>query len=475
MSDPNPVIAWFRQDLRIADNPALIAACRTGAPVLPVYVLDDDSAGDWRMGAASRWWLHASLASLDEALAGHLVLLTGNAAEVIPELVEALDATAVFWNRCYEPWRIARDTRIKAALRKRSVSVHSTNGSLLWEPPDVLKPDGTPYRVFTPYYRKGCLENGPQPREPLAAPTGIRFHDYHRGANLDDLGLLPEIDWYSEMAEAWSPGERGARDRLAAFIEHGLDGYDEGRNYPDQANASRLSPHLHFGEISPNEVWHAIRKTRPGTDSNADRFLSEIGWREFSYYLLYHEPSLPERNLQRKFDRMQWRHDAAVLTRWQRGRTGIPIVDAGMRQLWRTGYMHNRVRMIVASLLVKNLQHDWRDGARWFWDTLLDADLASNSASWQWVAGTGADAAPYFRIFNPVTQGRKFDPGGRYVRQYVPEVSALPDKYVHSPWEAPADILEAAGIELGRDYPEPLVDLKESRERALASFHNLTG
>jgi len=475
MPDSHPVIVWFRQDLRITDNPALTAACQTGSPVLPVYVLDDDSPGDWRMGAASRWWLHGSLSSLRKNLDGRLILLRGNAADLIPRIAREVGATSVFWNRCYEPWRIARDTRIKAALRDLAVRVGSFNGSLLWEPPDVLKPDGSPYRVFTPFYRKGCLQNGPRPREPLSAPDLQTLCDEYPGLELGELDLLPDIEWYREMEATWSPGEENARQQLAEFIDCGLGGYDAGRDRPDQSHVSRLSPSLHFGEVSPNHVWYAVRAARPGPDDDADRFLSEIGWREFSYYLLYHAPTLPERNLQRKFDRMRWRDDATEIRKWQRGQTGIPIVDAGMRQLWRTGYMHNRVRMIAASLLVKNLLHDWRTGARWFWDTLLDADLANNSAGWQWVAGTGADAAPYFRIFNPVTQGRKFDPDGHYVRHYVPELAKLPDAYLHRPWEAPRDVLDAAGVRLGHDYPMPVVDLKESRERALAAFGDLSG
>jgi deoxyribodipyrimidine photo-lyase len=286
--------------------------------------------------------------------------------------------------------------------------------------------------------------------------------------------LLPKVRWYDGLSAAWSPGEPDARQQLTEFIATGLDGYSEGRDRPDRPFVSRLSPHLHFGELSPNQAWYAVKAARRETDHNADRFLAELGWREFSYNLLYHEPTLIDRNLQRKFDRMTWQPDDDLLAAWQKGLTGVPFVDAGMRQLWRTGYMHNRVRMVVGSFLVKNLQQDWQSGARWFWDTLVDADLANNSASWQWVAGTGADAAPYFRIFNPVTQGRKFDPEGQYVRSYVPELAGLPDKYLHCPWEAPEEVLLAAGVRLGDTYPLPVVDLKASRERALAGFKSLS-
>jgi len=474
MTHDRPAIVWFRQDLRTSDNPALHAASRSGRPVIPVYVLDDENAGDWRMGAASRWWLHHSLSSLQRSFGDRLVLLRGDASRLIPELVQATGAAAVLWNRCYEPWRIARDGRIKEDLKQSGIEVRSFNGSLLWEPANTLKPNGEPYRVFTPFFRKGCVANGIPPRQPIDAPTELRAFDHYPGLELDALELLPKVRWYDGLSAAWSPGEADARQQLSEFIATGLDAYSEGRDRPDRPFVSRLSPHLHFGELSPNQAWYAIKAARPEPDNNADRFLAELGWREFSYNLLYHEPTLVDRNLQRKFDRMTWPTDERLLAAWQRGRTGIPFVDAGMRQLWRTGYMHNRVRMVVGSFLVKNLQQDWRSGARWFWDTLVDADLANNSASWQWVAGTGADAAPYFRIFNPVTQGRKFDPEGQYVRSYVPELARLPDKYLHCPWEAPEEILLAAGVRLGDTYPLPVVDLKASRERALAGFKSLS-
>jgi len=476
MPDTRPVIAWFRQDLRLDDNPALRAAAGHGGPVLPLYVLDDVNAGEWAMGAASRWWLHESLASLDIALDGSLHLLRGDAAKLVPELARSVGATAVYWNRCYEPWRIERDARIKRALQAEGIAVRSYNGSLLFEPQVIAKSDGTPYRVFTPFYRKGCLEAGPPPRKPQPPPEACTFCRADGGLDLDELGLLPEIRWYRHMADAWTPGERGASERLQRFLAEGIGNYREGRNRPDLSFVSRLSPHLHFGEISPNTVWHAARALERDDDvaADVDHFLSELGWREFSNNLLYHWPELPRQNLQRKFNRFPWRDDDDALRRWQRGMTGYPIVDAGMRELWQTGYMHNRVRMIVGSFLVKNLLLHWHHGEDWFWDTLVDADLANNSASWQWIAGCGADAAPYFRIFNPVTQGQKFDPNGAYVRRYVPELKALPDRYVHNPWDAPAGVLEAAGIVPGDSYPGPIVDLKATRERALDAFRSLS-
>ena len=476
MADARPVIVWFRQDLRLSDNPALDAAIAMDAPILPVYVLDDENAGEYRMGAASRWWLHHSLSALSDDLGSGLTCLRGRANILLPRLAEEVDAAGVFWNRCYEPWRITRDKRIKAKLLNAGHLVRSFNGSLLFEPPNITKNDGTSYKVFTPYYRKGCLTDGPAPRKPLPAPADVVVYYYSDKDTVGDLELLPEIPWYREMAEQWSPGEKGANDRLARFLDSGIRTYKTNRNRPDQEHVSRLSPHLHFGEISPHVVWHeAIRLDEIAElRDDIDHFLSELGWREFSYYLLYYSPTLPEENLQKKFNRFPWRDDSQMLEHWQRGMTGYPIVDAGMRELWRTGYMHNRVRMIVGSFLVKNLLLDWRHGESWFWDTLLDADLANNSASWQWVAGCGADAAPYFRIFNPVIQGKKFDPEGDYVRRFVPELAALPTSHLHNPWEAPEEMLRDAGIDLGEDYPLPIVDLKTSRDRALAAFKSLS-
>ncbi|WP_204113089.1 cryptochrome/photolyase family protein [Shimia biformata] len=457
------VIHWFRQDLRLADNPALCAAARAGS-VLPVYILDDQNAGDWAMGAASRVWLHHSLCRLNESLSGNLRLFRGDPEILIPQIARDNNATAVFWTRAYEPWRMARDAALKADLKTKGLRVESHNGALLWEPFDVKKPDGSPYRVFSPFFRKGCRAAG-EPRAPLAAPL---LDLVPIGTDPNRLDLLPGQSWAADVTGDWQPGEAGARDRLDRFLEDGLAGYKEGRNFPAQKNVSRLSPHLHFGEISPNQVWHAARLRIEGRD--LDHFLSELGWREFSHSLLFHNPDLPSENLLKTFDHFPWRDDPQSLRLWQRGQTGIPIVDAGMRELWQTGYMHNRVRMIVGSFLVKNLLIDWRHGQRWFWDTLFDADLANNAASWQWIAGSGADAAPYFRIFNPVTQGQKFDPNGDYTRHFVPEIAALPDKYLFNPWEAPDSILSAAGIRLGECYPHPIVDLKASRIRALDAY-----
>ncbi|MDZ7645506.1 MAG: deoxyribodipyrimidine photo-lyase [Woeseiaceae bacterium] len=478
MSSERPTIVWFRQDLRLADNPAWHAATMRGGPILPLYILDDGNAGAHRPGAASRWWLHRSLNALNGELGGFLHVRCGHADDLLPRIVAASGAGAVYWNRCYEPWRIRRDKGIREHLKRDGLQVRSFNGSLLYEPAAIAKDDGSPYRVFTPYWRNGCLAGPVQPRDVLPRPEkpGLMRMPGDAGLTVDALGLLPGIHWYKGIEAEWRPGERGARQRLDAFVEQGIAGYRQGRDRPDLPHVSRLSPHLHFGEISPHQVREAVlplAETRQ-LDDDVDAFLSELGWREFSYYLLYHWPAITHENLQRKFDRFPWRDDPGALDRWQRGQTGYPIVDAGMRELWRTGYMHNRVRMVTASFLVKNLMQHWHHGEAWFRDTLVDADLASNSVSWQWVAGSGADAAPYFRIFNPVTQGTKFDPAGDYVRQYVPEIAGLPDRYLQAPWTAPPDVLAAAGVTLGDTYPGPVVDLKASRARALAAFKSLT-
>jgi deoxyribodipyrimidine photo-lyase len=504
MKDKPLTIHWFRQDLRLSDNPALAQAAQNasqmGGEVLPIYILDDENAGAGRMGAASRVWLHHSLKSLQQQLNSQLQFFCGDAERILQELVDELKPYAITWNRCYEPWRIKRDKRIKAMLQEQGVEVQSCNGSLLFEPWDILKNDSTPYKVFTPFYRKGCL-NAVAPRVPLPAPE-MKLADVRlqNALPLEALKLLPIIKWDEGIAKYWDISEAGAQSRLYDFVNNGLNDYKEGRNFPAKDNVSRLSPYLHFGEISPNQVWRAVQSSinpspqpspargegasftledvgRTAVNINAnqdlDHFLSELGWREFSYNLLYHNPNLPTRNLQTKFDAFPWVENSQHLQAWQNGRTGIPIVDAGMRELWQTGFMHNRVRMIVASVLVKNLRLDWRAGERWFWDCLFDADMANNAASWQWVAGSGADAAPYFRIFNPVTQGTKFDPDGEYVRKYVPELGDLPNKHLFAPWEAPPLILAGAGVELGKTYPKPIVDLSASREAALEAFAGL--
>ncbi len=464
-------IHWFRQDLRLSDNPALDSAAQYET-LIPIYILDEVNSGEFKMGAASKWWLHQSLTKLNESLDGKLLVYQGNPHEILNKLIEEQEVSYVTWNRCYEPWRIDRDKEIKRNFEDKNVAVESFSASLLWEPWTISKDDGTPYRVFTPFYKKGCL-NSEEPRLPAGRVDLSNLYSEDLSSDsITDLNLLPTIKWYESFEEEWNPGEIGAEQNLNSFLDSGLLNYKEGRNFPSQEFVSRLSPHLHFGEISPNEVWYRAKTKEgiSGIEKSLAHFHSELGWREFSYYLLYHFPDLPNKNFQEKFDIFPWQENEEFLALWQKGNTGYPIVDAGMRELWQTGYMHNRLRMIVGSFLVKNLLIDWRFGERWFWDCLVDADLASNSASWQWVAGSGADAAPYFRIFNPITQGLKFDPEGEYTKKYVPELRDLPNKYLFSPWEAPENILADAGIELGKNYPKPMVDLKLSRETALEAF-----
>ena len=458
-------IHWFRQDLRLQDNPSLTEAAQEGQ-ILPIYILDDVQENPHAMGSASRLWLHHSLKALDQSLGNTLSIYKGNPLEIFKDLQERHTIQSVHWNRCYEPWCIERDTKIKDFLKSQNIDVMSHNGSLLWEPWEVLKKDKTPYKVFTPFYRNGCL-SAESPRKPLDAPIIKTLKD-SRSLTLRDLELLPDQDWGGNLMTHWNPGESGAQACLDSFIDERLHHYKRGRDYPADSCTSRLSPHLHFGEISPNQAWYGAQMQEP--DHNLDHFLSELGWREFAHSLLYHFPTFPEKNFQKKFDGFPWEENDRFLKCWQQGQTGYPIVDAGMRELWQTGYMHNRVRMIVGSFLVKNLLLHWHHGAPWFWDCLLDADLANNSAGWQWIAGSGADAAPYFRIFNPITQGQKFDPEGAYTKRFVPELKSMPLKYLFNPFDAPESVLQDAGVDIGNTYPAPIVDIKASREKALMAF-----
>jgi deoxyribodipyrimidine photo-lyase len=471
-----PIIVWFRQDLRLSDNPALIHAVNSKRPIVCVYVLDDVTPKEWRWGGASRWWLHKSLEALDAELkrkGGSLFLRRGLAESILPKLIEDTAAEMVVWNRCYEPFAIARDTKLKANLTANGIEVQSFNASLLFEPWELKTRTGGSYRVFTPFWR-AARALAPPP-VPYPAPPKIDFYEHSiASGDLSDWQLLPsKPDWAGGLRDHWTPGEAGARERLSEFLKH-IGKYSGGRDHPDRDDTSRLSPHLHWGEISPGQVWHAVNN-HAAEHGSGDKFLSEIGWREFSYHLLFHNPNLPDQPLRADFAGFPWRASGKQFDAWTKGRTGIPIVDAGMRQLWQTGWMHNRVRMIVASFLIKHLLIDWRRGEKWFWDTLVDADLASNSASWQWVAGCGADAAPFFRIFNPVLQGEKFDSEGDYVRRFVPELSEMPAQHIHKPWAAPTEILKAANVEIDENYPHPIVDLAQGRERALAAFQSLRG
>ncbi|MDA9657327.1 DNA photolyase family protein [Alphaproteobacteria bacterium] len=472
----NVSIYWIRQDLRLSDNPALTASVKNGS-IIPIYILDDKNPKEHKIGSSSKIWLHYSLQKLQKQFDNKLIFSIGNPEVILTELCKSESINNIFWNRVYEPWGISRDKKIKENMKKEGVKINTFNGSLLWEPWQVLKNDGTPYRVFTPYYRRGCL-NANEPRRPLEKPRKINYFEVKnfKSLTIDQLNLLPKYAWKEKIIETWNIGEKEANKRLNEFVESELNNYKEGRNFPSKKNVSRLSPHLHWGEISPNTVWFKVwdlNQLGIKHQQDTDTFLSEMGWREFSNYLLYYFPELPRKNLQKKFDNFSWDNNPLFLKAWQKGQTGYPIIDAGMRELWSTGYMHNRLRMIVGSFLVKNLLLHWHEGEKWFWDCLVDANLASNSSGWQWIAGCGADAAPYFRIFNPITQGLKFDADGDYVRKFVPEISLLPNKFLFNPWEAPDEILEKANVKLGESYPKPIVDIKASRQKALSAFAEL--
>ena len=474
-----PALLWLRDALRIADNPALTAAVARGRPIVALFVLDEVSPDLRPLGGASRWWLHRSLDAFIrrfEAIGGRVVLRRGSASEVVSAVAEEIDAAEIHWNRRYLPAAVAIDRELKAHLRSEGRRVTSYRAGLLHEPPEVKTAGGGAFRVFTPFW-KACRATGPF-REPLPAPMAIRRPSREIASlRLDDLGLLPRAPYWAEgLDRSWTPGEVGATAGLERFLDHGLRDYAVLRDRPDLEHGSRLSAHLRFGEISPFTVAAAVA-TRVAADpslaADGDKFLAELGWREFAHHLAFHFGDLATRNFQPRFDAFPWHADGALVEAWRRGRTGYPIVDAGMRELWETGTMHNRVRMVTASFLAKQGLVDWREGEHWFFDTLVDACPAVNPASWQWVAGSGADAAPYFRIFNPIVQGTKFDPDGAYVRRWVPELAGLPAPAIHSPWTVPTAILARTGIELGRTYPAPIVDHARARERALAAFATL--
>jgi deoxyribodipyrimidine photo-lyase len=469
-------LVWFRLDLRIADNPALTAALESGFPVVPVFIYAPSEEGLWRPGGASRWWLHHSLARLDEDLMERGSRLCLRASEdslnALLALVRECGATRVVWNRRYEPAVIARDQKIKVALRGAGIATDSFNSALLHEPWTVQTKSGGPFQVFTPFWRH-CRSMDP-PGDPLPAPSHIPSpRRWPQSVSLESLALRPRPDWAAGLRTAWAPGSAAAHRALGRFLTDAFDNYPALRDQPGLQGTSRLSPYLHFGEIGPREIWHATRRfaLQRGqyTTWRESHFLAEVGWREFAYHLLYHFPHMPQQPLRQIYARFPWKPNASAGKAWSAGATGYPIVDAGLRELWETGWMHNRVRMIAASFLVKDLLIPWTDGARWFWDTLVDADLASNALGWQWVAGCGADAAPFFRIFNPTTQGIKFDPDGAYIRRWLPQLAGLDQAWIHRPWAAPAATLAAAGVVLGKHYPHRLVDHDLARREALAA------
>lgn len=463
-------LLWFRNDLRLGDNPALNFAAQAQRGVIPVFIHSPKEEAAWTPGGASNWWLAQSLRSLETALGkknSRLTVLKGPTEATLKSLIQEFEVKTVVWNRRYEPAIIARDTKIKLSLEGLGVEVKSFNGQLLREPWELKTGSGGPYQVYTPFWN--ALLKLPDPAEPLPIPRSWKSPEsWPKSLKIEDLSLEPQIPWDKTMAETWTPGEEASQRALKKFIKGIILDYDNTRNLPASTGTSRLSPHLHFGEISPRQIWHAVISQFPdGVDRSKPgvlQFLKEIVWREFAYHLLFHFPHTDRKPLREKFEAFPWSHNAKHLSDWQKGQTGYPIVDAGMRELWATGWMHNRVRMIVASFLVKHLRLSWQEGAEWFWDTLVDADLASNTLGWQWSAGCGADAAPYFRIFNPILQGEKFDPDGVYVKKWIPELARMEKKYIHQPWTAPHP---------PTGYPSPIVDHGESRDGALKAYATL--
>ena len=473
-------IIWFRKDLRLSDNPALTQACEENNEIIPIYIYEENIPNAWMIGEASKWWLHYSLQSLCDnfdSFGIKLVLKKGNPLTILQSLLHETQANAVYWNRRYEPYSILNDAKIKQTLYKQGVKCNSYNGSLLIEPWEILTQKKTYFKVFTRFWNQSL--------KVLDIPNDLPIPELKKkntaanllSDNLNDWNLLPKHpNWAREFKKNWNPGEFNAQKKLMHFIENHLENYSKERDFPGCRGTSALSPHLASGEISPRQIWNAIKNYNITKKSkllieSSNKYLAEIGWREFSYNLLYHFPKLPSDPFSDRFQSFPWKKNESFLKAWQKGLTGYPIVDAGMRQLWHIGWMHNRVRMIVASFLTKDLLINWTEGTKWFWDTLVDADLASNSASWQWVAGCGADAAPYFRIFNPVLQSQKFDPEGTYIRQWIPELTKLPTKYIHAPWETPEEILKESNIQLGINYPYPIIDHYEAKTKALDSFN----
>ena len=478
ISATGAALVWFRRDLRLADNPALHAAVATGRPLILVFIDQRSRALGPSPGEAADWWLHGSLTGLARDIAargGQLSLRRGDPAELIPQLSRQHGVAEVFWNRSGEPAINARDRAIAAKLQAAGTKPHAFAATTLIDPAALLTGSGTPYKVFGAFWRAALRDLAPRPSLPVAKQLAMAA-ELPTGEALEAWALRPVgPDWATGFTARWQPGETGAAQRLEAFLDAALDDYAEGRDRPDRPGTSMLSPHLGFGEISPRQVWHSVQ-ARLAAGANfqaAERFLAEVGWREFAYYLLHHFDDLRTANFNRSFDHFPWRSDAPGFEAWTRGQTGIPMVDAGMRQLWTTGWMHNRVRMVCASFLVKHLRVDWREGMAWFEHTLVDADRAVNAASWQWVAGSGADAAPYFRIFNPVRQGERFDPDGEYVRQWVPELADLPTRWIHQPWKAPAGLCQTAGLKPGQTYPLPICDLATGRDAALSAYKDM--
>jgi len=469
---------FFQADLRMRDNPALTAAAQRGNPLICLFVWNPDSSDYAKPGAASRWWLHHSLKTLADNLAqagNTLILRIGHAPDVINNLVRQLGVHHLYWNRACEPTALEEEQQILQFLEREHAQATLFHGNTLADPSSVQTQARKPYSVFTPFWKRFhtnfMLERPVQAPRSLPPPPSVTIPS----DSLSSLELLPTFDWAQGLKNHWSPGEDGARTLLNKFLHAPVRTYEIDRDRPDLSRTSHLSPHLHFGEISPRYIWHALdraasRQTNTRAKAGLMAFRRQLVWREFSRHLLFHFPHMAHQPLRAEFQEFPWRPHPGFLRAWQQGQTGYPLIDAGMRELWHTGWMHNRVRMVVASFLTKHLLLHWEEGAQWFWDTLVDADLANNTFGWQWAAGCGADAAPFFRIFNPITQGRKFDPDGVYVRRWVPELSQLPDSWIHAPWDAPPSVLQGADVELGTTYPYPIVNHAEARSRALDAY-----
>lgn len=462
-------LLWLTQDLRISDHMPLRDAVKQGYEVIPLYIYSEEDEHPWSMGSASKWWLHHSLKSLCSSYEGkgsRLIIRKGKFLTVLKEMIEETGAEAIFYHKRVEPFARNSEDKLSGYFQKEGIGFHGYYDNLLFTPGSVLNGKNEPYQVYTPFY-KACLKM-PVPRPPIAQPDHLnKVNTSIQSLEVDELALLPSIPWDKEFYTLWMPGEERAKERLKYFAAHNVAEYSTHRDYPYMDATSRLAPHFHFGEISPFQVWKVVEKA---SGEKGSSYLRQLIWREFAHHMLYHFPHTDVSPLREEFKHFPWKKNAKLFGVWKKGLTGYPIVDAGMRQLWRLGWMHNRLRMIVGSFLVKDLLIPWQEGEKWFWDTLVDADLSNNAFGWQWVGGCGADAAPYFRIFNPVIQGEKFDPEGQYVRAFVPELKDLPNEWIHKPWLAPEDVLRSAGVTLGKTYPHPVVDHNEARNLALEYY-----
>ncbi len=471
------VILWFRLDLRLKDNWALNAAMESGYPILPLYIDYEAQKPDWKVQGASAWWLHQALNSLQQNLnffSSRLIIAKGDPLHCFEAYGQHYDIKAIYAGRRYEPFEQTLETKLSASLKAKGIPLRLFNNSLLHEPDTIKNKAGQAFQVFTPFW-KHCLSLQKDSPQSLDLKSLQNPSKWPESLSIDHLKLLPKTTWYTDIQNSWDASEKGAHKALKRFLEEVLKDYESKRDYPDTEGTSRLSPYLHYGQLSPRYIWQKIQSLQLKNSSSVSKYLAELGWREFAYHLLHHFPATPHQPLRSAYQNFPWVKNPTHLEAWKKGQTGYPIVDAGLRQLWQTGWMHNRVRMIVASFLVKHLLLPWQEGARWFWDTLVDADLASNTLGWQWVSGCGADAAPYFRIFNPILQGEKFDPKGHYIKKYLPILSEINETYIHQPWNAPPSTLRHAGIELGENYPLPLVDHAFARTRALNALEEVAG